>query len=313
MTRFINTVLITVFAFFVLLGVFWQFAGGGTGAGERGDPTVTAIAPSWQPTAPQEMLVELTVHNPAGQEGRVASVTYEALVGGEVVDQAVARVPPGPAVIVAPKAEAVVHVPVDLPDDFVLQWWPAYMEDGEAAELSIRGAVSLRRDDGLHDATFEWRSKWTGELAERLTAAVRNCDAQPHDLCLGSSEFFWKDGALHATLLLHNPGPDPVSVRNSTVRLLFGDHAVVSGKVDLVRELDPGSDVEVELALSFAQKAIAAWWPDHLERCERTPIELGMTLQAHSLPDGAEGPGSVTTLQWTFPAAPFQTRFVCDQ
>ncbi|MHB1260944.1 MAG: hypothetical protein ACYC2H_04430 [Thermoplasmatota archaeon] len=312
MTRFINTVLITVFAFFVILGVFWQFAGGGTGAGERGDPTVTAISPSWQPAAAQEMLVELTVHNPAGQEGRIASVTYEAIVDGDVVDKAVARVPPGPAVIVPPKAEAVVHVPVDLPEDFVLTWWPTYMEDGEAAELSIRGTVALRRDDGLHDAGFEWRSKWTGELAERLTAAVRNCEAQPNDLCLASSQFFWKEGTLHASLSLHNPGPDAIAVRNSTVRLLFGDEVVVSGKVDFVRELDPGSDTDVELALSFSQKAIAAWWPDHLERCERTPLELGMTLQAHSLPNGTEGPGAVTTLQWTFPAPPFQTRFVCD-
>jgi LEA14-like dessication related protein len=313
LTRFINTVLITVFAFFVLLGVFWQFAGGGTGAGERGDPTVTDITPHWQPSSPQELLVDLQVYNPAGQEGRIASITYEALVDGKVVDKAIARVPAGPSIVVPGKGEAGVHFPVDLPDGFAVTWWPQYMKDGEDAELSIQGTVSLRRDDGAHDAAFEWRSKWTGELADRLSEAVQNCDATPTDLCMASSEFFWKDGTLHATLKLHNPGPDAVSIRNATVRLLFGERAVVSGNVDLVRELHAGADADVDLALSFSQKAIAAWWPDHIARCERTPLVMGMDLQAHTIPDGPDDPGHVTSLQWTFPASPFQTRFVCDQ
>lgn len=313
MTRFINTVLITVFAFFVFLGIFWQFAGGGTGAGARGDPTVTGIEPRWQPSAPQELLVDLTVHNPAGQEGRVSSLTYEAKVDGTVVDTAIARVPSGPPTTIGPKTDGHVQFPVDLPEGFILRWWPEYMKDAEDAELSIVGTVTLRRDDGSHDAPFEWRSSWQGKLADRLTEAVQNCDDEPSELCMAESEFFWKEGTLHATLTLHNPGPDTVSIRNSTIRLLFAERAVVTGDVDLERELLPDSDTKVDLAMSFSQAAITAWWPDHIARCERTPLLLGMDLQAHSLPDGPEEPGAVTTLQWTFPASPFQTAFVCDQ
>jgi LEA14-like dessication related protein len=312
LTRFINTVLITVFAFFVFLGVFWQFEGGGTGAGARGDPTVVDLTPTWQNASGEDLLLAVKVHNPAGQEGRVSSISYQAKVDGDLVDEAVARVPAGPPTVVPAKGDAVVHVPVDLPDSFILDWWPQYMEDGEDAELTIQGTVSLRRDDGVHDATFEWRSKWTGELAERLTAAVRNCDETPDDLCMAKSDFFWEDGALHATLSLHNPGPEAVAVRNATVRLFFGDETVVSGDVDLVRNLTPESDTEVDLALSFSQRAIAEWWPDHIARCERTPVVLGMDLQAHTLPSDPDDPGTVTTLQWTFPSSPFQTRFVCD-
>jgi LEA14-like dessication related protein len=274
---------------------------------------VTDIAPRWQPSSPQELLVDLTVHNPAGQDGRVSSITYEAVIDGKVVDGAVARVPSGPAITVPAKGDASVHFPVDLPDGFASTWWPQYMKDGEDAELNIQGTVSLRRDDGVHEAPFAWRSKWTGELADHLTDAVENCEDGATDLCMAQSDFFWKDGTLHATLTLHNPGPDAVSIRNATVLLLFGERQVVSGNVDLVRELGAGDDAEVALALTFSQKAISAWWPDHIARCERTPLTLGMDLQAHSIPEGPDDPGHVTTLQWTFPASPFQTRFVCDQ
>ncbi|HUR25066.1 MAG TPA: hypothetical protein VM327_03510 [Candidatus Thermoplasmatota archaeon] len=313
MTRFINTVLITVFAFFVFLGVFWQFAGGGTGAGTRGDPTVTDIEPRWQPASPQELLVDLTVHNPAGQEGRVSSITYEAKVDGKVVDEAIARVPPGPPTLLAPKADGHVQFPIDLPDGFITRWWPQYMSDGEDAELTITGSIALRRDDGSHEAPFVWRSSWTGKLADRLSEAVQNCDDDPTELCMADSDFFWKEGTLHAKLTLHNPGPDTVTIRNSTIRLLFAERAVVTGNVDLDEDLLPDSDADVNVAMSFSQQAISAWWPDHIARCERTPLLLGMDLQAHSVPDGPDDPGAVTSLQWTFPASPFQTAFVCDQ
>ena len=310
MTRFINTVLITVFAFFVFLGVFWQFAGGGTGAGARGAPAVVDVSPRWQPAAAQELLIDATLHNPAGQPGRIASYSYEAEVDGDVVDKAIARVPPGDPILVGPKSDGLVSFPVDLPEGFALEWWPKYMEDAEDSEVRIHGTIALRRDDGVHEAPFEWRSTWTGKLAERLTEAVQNCDDAPSDLCMRESRFFWKDGTMHATLTLHNPGPETVVIRNSTLKLLFGERAVVSGTVDLSRELRPDSDTDIDLSLTFSKPAIAAWWPDHIARCERTPMVLGMDLQATSLPEG-EDPGHVTTLQWTFPAAPFETRFVC--
>jgi LEA14-like dessication related protein len=313
LTRFINTVLITVFAFFVFLAIFWQIAGGGTGAGARGDPTVTDVSPRWQPAQPQELLVDLTVFNPAGQEGRIASVSYEAMVDGEPIDKALDRVPPGPTVLVGPKAAGRVSFPVDLSDGFATKWWPDYMEDSEEADLRIVGSVSLRRDDGVHEAPFEWRSTWTGQLAERLTAAVANCEDDPVDLCMRESRFYWEEGTLHATLTLHNPGPHGLAIRNSTLRLLFGERAVVSGTVDLLREIKPDTDTDVELSLTFSQKAIDAWWPDHIARCERTPLVLGMDLQVQELPQDDNATGQVTTLQWTFPAAPFETRFVCAQ
>jgi LEA14-like dessication related protein len=314
MTRLINAVLIAAVSFFVFLGVFWQFAGGGTGAGARGEPSVTAVVPRWQPAGQQEIGVELTVHNPAGTTGRIAAVSYEALVNGDTVDHAVARVPAGGPVDVAAKADGLVRFGVDLPEGFATQWWTAYMHDAESSDLRIRGNVTLQREDGAHEAPFEWRSAWTGDLAKRLQNAVRNCEGAT-GLCLADSQFTWKDGALHARLTLHNPGPDTVAIRNTTLRLLFGDAAVVRGDVDLVRDLAPDDDAQVDLALGFSQAGIAAWWPDHVARCERTPLALGLDLQARSAAQGADGANAtseVTTLQWLFPASTFQTRFVCS-
>jgi LEA14-like dessication related protein len=311
LTRLINAVLIAVVAFFVVLGVFWQFAGGGTGAGPRGEPAVTAVVPRWQPSGQQEIGVELTVHNPAGTTGRITAITYELLVNGQRLDGATARVPPAGPVDVAAKGDGTVRFSVDLPDGFASQWWTDYMKKAEVSDLRIQGLVTLQRDDGSHEAPFEWRSSWTGDLAKKLESAVRNCDGSS-GLCLEDSAFSWKDGALHARLTLHNPGPDTISVRNTTLRLLFGDTPVVNGDVDLVREILPGDDAEVDLALGFSQSGIAAWWPDHVARCERSPIALGLDLQAHAVAQDDNGTASdVTTVQWVFPASTFQTRFVC--
>lgn len=310
MTRLINAVLIAVVAFFVVLGVFWQFAGGGTGAGPRGEPAVSAVVPRWQPAGQQEIAVELTVHNPAGTPGKITAVTYELLVDGEPLDRATARVPPSGPVDVPAKGDGTVRFGLDLPDAFATQWWTQYMQKAEASDLRIQGSVTLQRDDGAHEAPFEWRSSWTGDLAKKLEAAVRNCDGSS-GLCLEDSQFSWKDGALHARLTLHNPGPDTVSVRNTTLRLLFGDTPVVNGDVDLVREILPGDDAQVDLALGFSQAGIAAWWPDHVARCERSPVALGLDLQAHTVASGNDTASDVTTLQWVFPASTFQTRFVC--
>jgi LEA14-like dessication related protein len=310
MTRLVNAVLIAVFSFFIILGVFWQFAGGGTGAGPRGDPAVTAVVPRWQPAGQQEIAVEVAVRNPAGQDGTITAVTYEALVDGQPVDRAVARVPPGGPVALPARGDATVRFGVDLPDGFAASWWTGYMRNAEEADVRIQGTVTVQRDDGTREAPFTWRSEWTGELAQRLEAAVRNCEGAT-GLCLAQSGFSWKDGALHARLTLHNPGPETVAIRNTTLRLLFGEVAVVRGDVDLVREVLPGADAEVELALGFGQPAIAAWWPEHVARCERTPLALGLDLQAQTVAQGANATAEVTTLQWLFPASTFQTRFVC--
>lgn len=310
MTRLINATLIAVVSFFVVLGVFWQFAGGGTGAGPRGEPEVTAVVPRWQPSAQQDLGVEVAVHNPAGTPGKITAVTYEALVNGQSLDRAVARVPPGGPVDVPAKGDGTVRFGVDLGDGFATKWWTDYMKKAESSEIRIHGTVTLQREDGAHEAPFEWRSAWTGDLAKKLQNAVRNCEGSS-GLCLADSSFTWKDGALHAKLTLHNPGPETVTVRNTTLRLLFGEDAVVRGDVDLVRDVLPGDDATVDLALGFAQPAIAAWWPDHVARCERTPLALGLDLQARSVAEGANATEEVTTLQWLFPASTFQTRFVC--
>jgi LEA14-like dessication related protein len=312
-TRFINAVLISVFAFFVFLGVFWQFTGHGSQEHKPGGAaTVTAVMPHWQADPTQELLLDVKVHNPSSLPGKVPTVSYQATVDGKSIDLAVARPIAGLPVTIPGKSDATVHVPVDLPDDFVVQWWPSYMAGGEAADLRIHGSLAVRRDDVNRDAPFEWHSHWQGALATSLSDAVANCDQSGGggDLCLQGSKFFWKDGALHATLRMHNPGDQAVMVGNTTITLLFADRAVVNGNVDVAQQVPPGDDAQVGLGPTFSQSAMAAWWPDHLARCERTPVAFRMELQVNPV-SGDGTSNEVTTLQWTFPAAAFQTRFAC--
>lgn len=312
MTRLVNAVLITVVAFFVFLGIFWQFSGDG-GEARRppgGAPTVSGVAASWQPAAEREMLLELQVDNPSSLEASVEAVSYEATVDGHLVDSAVSR-PLAPAVALPGREDGPVRLAIDLPEDFVLTWWPAYMADGEEADLRIVGTLDVEREDGDREVGFEWRSSWQGDLARQLSAAAGNCAEGDSDVCLDGSRFFWRDGALHADLAFANPGRQTVAVRNTTFQLLFGDRAVVAGDVDLARTLAAGGEAEVGLVLAFSPDAMEAWWPEHLARCERSPVALRMDLQVEPLDSEGSGTGELAVLQWTFPASSFETRFVC--
>lgn len=315
MTRFINAVLISVVAFFVFVGVFWQLMGDGAGGGTPGSaPTVSNVEARWQPEQEREMLIDLTLRNPSSLPARATAITYRAEVDGRLVDSAVSR-PLGEDVAprIEGREEGSVKIAIDLPEDFILSWWPTYMEEAEKADLRVVGTLDVRRDDGDRDVEWEWRSSWEGGLAAQLSEAVQNCGSGAEDLCLDDAEFFWQEGGLQADLGFDNPGADPVALHNMTITLLFGDRPVVAGDVDLGRTVAAEGEEEVGLALTFSQAAMAAWWPDHLARCERTPVALRIGLEVEVLADGSDDDagGSFATVQWTFPASPFQTRFVC--
>lgn len=314
MTRFINAALIVLFAFFVTFAVVLQFTGDGASSTTKGGaPTVTAVEATWRPDG-QAMVLDLQMRNPSSLDTRISAVTYQARVGDDLVDSAVAR--PVSGVVLPGKDDGSVPVTVTLPDGFVLDWWPQYMADAEAADLRIQGELHVARSDGDRDVVFEWRSSWQGTLATGLSEAVANCGAGETDLCLKASRFFWKDGSLQADLTFLNPGAEAVALRNTTLNLLFAERAVVSGDVDVAQRIAPGDEETVGLALTFSPAAMESWWTGHVERCERTAVAFRMALQVESLPaadEGGEAPApDVANLQWTFPAPSLQTRFVCS-
>lgn len=315
MTRFINAVLISLVAFFVFVAVFWQVMGDGAGGRSPGSaPTVTNVEARWQPEEEREMLIELTLDNPSSLPARASAITYKAEVDGRLIDSAVSRpLSEADAPRIEGREEGTIEVPVDLPEDFIVSWWPTYMREAEKADLRVYGTLDVRRDDGDRDVTFEWRSSWEGELAANLSEAVHNCSGGADDLCLDEAAFLWEEGepGLHADLAFSNPGSDAVALHNMTITLLFGDRAVVAGEIDLDRQVTADGQEDVGLSLVFSQAALSAWWPDHLARCERTAVALRLGLEVEALPEGDEEEGAFSTVQWTFPASTFQTRFVC--
>jgi LEA14-like dessication related protein len=245
----------------------------------------------------------MTLHNPAPDAARPASISYEADVDGQTMDRAEGRALTGAPI--PARGDGTVAAAVTLPKDFATTWWAASMQGDETTTLRIHGTLSLRRSDGPHDVPFEWRSTWSGTLAKSLSAAVANCSGSG-DLCLEQSQFTWAAGRLQAVLVLRNPTPQAVAVGNASVALRLSDHAVVAGNVDLARTIQPGSDAAVSLDLGVQPPGVQAWWPGHVARCETTPVSFAVSLQER--PSGSKG---VTTLQWTFPAPAFRTRFVC--
>ena len=316
MTRFINAVLISVLAFFVFVGVFWQVMGDGADGRTPGSPpAVTDVQARWQPVAEREMVIELTLDNPSSLPARATAISYRAEVDGKVIDSAVSR---PLAEDISPRiegrADGKVTVLVDLPPDFILTWWPTYMAEGEKADVRVQGTLDVRREDGDRQATFEWRSSWEGELADKLSDVVANCSSGDEDLCIHEAAFSFQAGKLHAAIEFRNPADGAVALHNMTLTLLFADRAVVAGEVDLARQVPAGGTSDVGLSLTFSQSALSAWWPDHLARCERTNVALRIGLEVETLGNGTEGGaggGDLATLQWTFPASTFQTRFVC--
>lgn len=306
MTRFINTTLIGLVAFFVFLAVLWLFVdpaapGLATSSGDS-VVTVESVEADWDPESPAGTAIDvkLMVHN-AGAAGAITQLAYRATLDGQIV----AASSQDPPTSIPAGADAPIRFTVGLPPDFAARWLAAYQSHDEASTLRIDGTVVVRMAAADHSLPFEWKSSWKGALLDRLSASPQDCPGPPAPLCLESLGTAFKSGDLQATLALRNDQNDPLLVRNGTFRLVFEDVTVATGRLGEGLEISPGGEADIPVRLVFDDGALAQWWGGHVARCEDSRLSLNIGLEVQTA--GADP----SVVDWDILAAPFHTGFLC--
>lgn len=307
MTRFVNTTLIGLVAFFVFLAVLWLFVdptapGLATTSGGDSPVAIKSVDAQWDPASQQGTAidVEVMLHN-EGAAAAITQVAYRVMLD----DQLMAAASEDPPTAIPAGADAPVRFTVELPPDFAARWLVAYQEHGESSTLRIDGTIVVRTAAADHRLPFDWKSTWKGALLDRLEASPQDCPGPPAPLCLESLDTAFKAGGLQTTVSLRNDQSDPLLVRNGTFRLVFQDVTVARGTIEEGLEISPGSDADIPVRLSFDDEALAQWWAGHVGRCEDSRLSLNIGLEVETV---SAGPSVV---DWDILAAPFHTGFLC--
>ena len=307
MTRFINTTLTGLVAFFVFLAVLWLFVDpAAPGLKTQDDPPsvvrVESTDARWGATdaAGTRVHVEMLLEN-EGTAATVTQVAYRATVDGSLM----AAATEDPPVALPAESTSPMRFTVLLPPDFASAWFSAYRSHDEAATLRIDGTIAVRMASGDHRVPFSWENSWRGELLERLADGPQECPGPPAPMCLAELQADWKGNGLATTVVVRNDRAEPLIVRNGTFRLVFEDVTVATGRLDGTLEIPSGEKAELDAILSFDPGAMAQWWIGHVERCETSRLSFNVGLEI----EGVDA--STSQVDWDILAAPYRTGFIC--
>jgi LEA14-like dessication related protein len=336
MTQFLNTVLVTILAFFGALAAFSFFAGdspgGGGGSVDQAQAllVVTEAEPAWvRPADVDEaqaeaeegeegeaalgqvgpsIRMEYRVRNPAATPATVKSASYEAFLNGERV----ADGSDGKDFLVGGSAVETSSFTLALPASFAATWWDAYVDEGESATLRIAATLDVERAGQEGQVPFEWQASWDGDLLGSLERAGANCEDAQEGLCLEALEPAWTEDGVSLGLKLRNAGTDEATVRNTSTQLALGGIDVaIAGSTERV-VIAPEGDGTVTVEAAITDAALATWWSGHTARCETSSVSLEVQLTvALEHPEEEGGGVDVVLIQWSFPAADFASGFLC--
>lgn len=308
MTRFINTTLIGLVAFFLFLAVLWLFVdpaapGLSTAGRPESDVRVKDIEAEWAEGAQGTTLrLEILLEND-GSAAAIQQVAHRATLDGQLL----AAATDDPPTAVPAGAQAPVRVTVELPPDFAARWLQSYQERGESAQLRVDGSILVRSATSDVRLPYEWQTSWKGRLLDRLEASPQDCPGPPAPLCLEALDPGFKGGDLQLKVTLRNDRDQPVVVRNGTFRLVFEDVVVASGRLEQPLEIGAGADQPLPALLSFDDGALSSWWGGHVARCETSRLALNIGLEVDGVEEGS------ALVDWDILAAPFETGFACQR
>lgn len=309
MTRFINTTLIGLVAFIVILALLWlvidpRAPGLATTATGDDDFTVRDATADWDASSTDgtDLVVAVVVHND-GESAFITQAAYRVMLD----DQLLAAATTEPKATVPPGMDGTVRLHVDLPPDFSRRWFDAYQHGDETVSLHVEGTLVARTAALDSRVPFTWSSTWRGHLLERLAAGAQDCPGPPAPLCLDDLDTAFRQGNLLVTLDLRNDRADPVNVRNGTFRLMFQDVAVATGRMEGDHDIAAGAHEDIPVTLTFDDAALAQWWAGHVARCEDSRLSLAVNLESEAV----GGDGGAELVAWDILAAPFVTGFAC--
>ena len=306
MTRFINTALIGLVAFVIILAGLWLVvdpAAPGLPTQEAESPTAISVRSTkvaWDPSAPgRDLEVEVVLRN-QGAAGSLTQVAYRATLDGQPLAAATGN----PPATLGAGLDTPVRFTIPLPGEFAARWLRA-TQDGDTDTLRVDGTLSVRTAAADQRLPFQWSTSAASKLLDHLSDAPQDCPGAPAPLCLKSIDAGPKPGGLQVRLDLRNDQADPLVVRNGTYRLVFEDVTVAQGSLRGIVGVEPGETAELAALLAVDEEALAQWWIGHVGRCESSRLALAVHLDVETVETGA------SAVDWEILAAPLQTGLLC--
>ncbi len=309
MTRFINTALIGLGSFVLILALLWLVvnpAAPGVQTQTAEVPTAITVRTTkaaWaEESAGQDLAVDVVLRNAGSAAGAVTQVAYRATLDG----QPLASGTTSPPVSVPQGLDVPVPFTIRMPADMAQRWLRA-VEAGEPMTLKVDGSVVVRTAAADQRLPFAWSSTSASKLLEHLAAAPQDCPGPPAPLCLEglAVAFAGAGSSLEAKVELRNDRSDPLRVRNGTFRLVFEDVTVAEGTLSRDLEIAPGDDAELTVTLRFDDGALRQWWPGHAGRCESSRLAMAVSLEVDGVGDGP------SAVDMEVLAAPLKTGLLC--
>jgi len=301
--RILNSVLISILAFFGFLGVFALTGLRGSEGGTPGQTTIARVATQWAgaSTDGSAIQVTLTLANPGSEPVQAIRINHELVVSGMTFDQATVpltqSVPGG--------KQGTVTYMANLDSRFVATWWQAHTQNGESSRLAVRGDLLVREGNLERHLPFEWTSEWQGRTTD-LLSGLADCPQETQDVCLQSTSAHWDQGKLQAEIVLRNAGSFDLQVAGGSVTLAFGPETVAMATVPRT-DLPAQGTATFEVSLSFDDAAMSRWWPSHVSSCESSPAQANLAVQLQEWDGWDAG-----AMAWRSPPATLRTAFLCE-
>ncbi|PSQ40538.1 hypothetical protein BRD14_08165 [Halobacteriales archaeon SW_5_68_122] len=172
------------------------------------------------------------------------------------------------------------------PHSVVPEWWAAHLRNGERSavrtELDAEADVAVTRlPVDLEDRNSTLETDTLGDLNDdsarpvtsggRTVLTVRSTSAEYVD---PTSE----KGTIVVRADLENKNPlESVTIREVDYRIDINDVTLADDRAPESHTLDPGERRTIEFTLTLDNSRMAAWWPTHVRRGERSVIQRSAT------------------------------------
>lgn len=348
MNRAVNTVLVTMLAFFVFLAVLVYVTGPGASGpadGSEGAPesvssttsstspmpsttttasTSTTPAPSagsivlrdvhaaWAQGASgdAELVLTLDLDNPGATPASVEDVTFELSFNGDA-----ARRGTWAGAVLPAGSTSEVGGRIAFDEDLTARWWDEFTYAEGEPIVRIAGDI---RPSGADPIAYAWQSRADGDLAAQLLHDEPECGDDA--VCIVDEEAQWFAGTLRWTVTLENTATENVSLHEGRAKLALGGVEVAATDIDEA-VVAPGERVRVTIDFDFDEDAVHAWWTPHALNCESSAARVDLRFMQHWQEPAVDEDGNSTgppqdrteLADWSFSTSSYETGLVCER
>ena len=172
------------------------------------------------------------------------------------------------------------------PHSVVPEWWAAHLRNGERSavrtELDAEADVAVTRlPVDLEDRNSTLETDTLGDLNDDSTRPVTSDGRTVLTVRSTSAEYVdptSEKGTIVVRADLENKNPlESVTIREVDYRIDINDVTLADDRAPESHTLDPGERRTIEFTLTLDNSRMAAWWPTHVRRGERSVIQRSAT------------------------------------